>query len=404
MPREERATEQRIPIPVPPPGSEIIDIVFNVARGRILREQPRIGIEGFEQELGPASSSPINILRFRGSRGERRGEREGSIPRTSWVTVRGQGEQPELVKIVYRGRRSREARPLEPREEHDQILAVYAPAPGTCPDDADYLLSVAWTKPQTGPESMTLDPAGYASDLEALLHGAPDTPTTRYRKYFATLNLRTHPDLIETLPDAELPRAMKDDRNQWIGWLVAILHDRVVNRARAYVKSPDVPWKDTVGAGIERITELSRIQLQVADEWFGGDATPFREAFEMFANGALRLQLPNLAWTTQPSSGYFFYFAEFALLAMDQDVDAARWGQLAPTLVRAQHVFARVYPPAKPNEATFSSYRACNYDPLQVYSASELAQLEIDYPYVTEKDLRLGAGANAAQYLPAVLA
>jgi len=56
----------------------------------------------------------------------------------------------------------------------------------------------------------------------------------------------------------------------------------------------------------------------------------FEDAFEMFTNGELRLRLPeSRCLTTQPSSGLFFFFAEFALLCTAAGIETELWTRLA---------------------------------------------------------------------------
>ena len=64
----------------------------------------------------------------------------------------------------------------------------------------------------------------------------------------------------------------------------------------------------------------------------------------MFANGELRWHVQTVKRkATEASSGYFFLFAEFALTAIESDIDKSAWESLAPVMVRCQKIVERVY-------------------------------------------------------------
>jgi hypothetical protein len=97
------------------------------------------------------------------------------------------------------------------------------------------------------------------------------------------------------------------------------------------------------------------------------DLMRFEDAFEAFADGQLRLQLPSGMWSTQPSSGFYFYFAELALLAAEAKLDPpfgpSLWTTLAKVMIRTQETYCARYGPEKvlkPDRDT-SSYSACQY-------------------------------------------
>lgn len=132
----------------------------------------------------------------------------------------------------------------------------------------------------------------------------------------------------------------------------------------------------------------------------------------MFANGELRLQLPSKFWTTQPSSGFFFYWALYGFLAVQLGVPGhAQWEGLLPGLVAAQEIFARVYAPHGTSRH-LDNYRACNYDVRQVWTASEKLALREKYALFAAKladptktteglnDLAARMGANLTAACP----
>ncbi len=238
-------------------------------------------------------------------------------------------------------------------------------------------------------------PEGYLRQLRELIEMPIATPSQRYRKFFATYDANTHRVLIPAVaaPMLVLPGYASDTRLNDITDASSALTIGVFLRWKFPDASADFSEIDTTvepdyAAACEfvkdRIGQLSTLQLEFFAQLApGGDsdelAAASAEAFAHFANGSLRLQLKNKFWTTQPSSAFFFHFAQFAFAACKVDVpEHFQWQRILPGLVAAQEVFQRVY---RPNVQSphFDDYRACNYDVMQVYSTSEMNALAAKY-------------------------
>ena len=139
---------------------------------------------------------------------------------------------------------------------------------------------------------------------------------------------------------------------------------------------------------------LSALQLQLYSRY---SPSTIARASELFASGQLRTPLKDLAIACQPSSGYYFLFGEFALLAVDNGLCPAEWTALARVLLRTQPVFAKTDAPrAAPAKPGFGSYSSSNYCGLKM-TPQELAALERQYAAAV--DLAVKAGRNAKNHL-----
>ena len=315
------------------------------------------------------------------------------------VPVVAQGEAPELFKLIY------------VNAAGDPVI-VYTVEGDHCPESAQYYRAIIPLRTPMATPNAKRDPVvrnvgveEYMAELDALLSAAPSkAQTTPYRKYFRDLDASSSPPIIKYLT-----RDPHDPMLAAVGGLMTGLKNRLRHRLRAGAgKSPcpslrldeqDEQWGEMV----------SNTMLGLAREHFRSqqhqafDLAMFEDAFEMFANGELRLRLPSLPWTTQPSSGAFFLFAEFALLAISipclSKTDRDLWKSMLPTLVRCQRIFVRVYPTAEPSKAVFDSYSACHYSPLGVFSSLEKRALRECFASMTVEQLCSQATAHHREYL-----
>ncbi len=396
-----RLLEQVIPIPAPPRGAVVVDLVFNVTWATLVLNPPPHG-PGLRWDPELPKDHRYNVLRFRI---ENRGFWSSILP---WMgrpcaplqaTVYSFGGFLDLVKIIFRW-------------QNFSPIQVLLPIPGICWTDPDAYL----VPPNKTPLNLVMKAEDYYDEVENTLTSVPQdikgTKATRYRKYFAELNRETHEALLgvreqrgETVPNL-------DERRKAVDWLVrqGVLERRVKLRADGLKQTGSCPQAEPVDpVNHPSIRLMSDVQLQVIANYFGDvvvDAkarADFQEAYEMFANGDLRYQLATGAWTTQPSCGFYFFFAEFALLAIDIGASPKEWRQLAPSLVRTQPIFARVYRPANPDTANFDSYRGCNYSTMRIFTPSERQDLVAALPYPNEAALCAGAAQNAVDFLPGIL-
>jgi hypothetical protein len=137
------------------------------------------------------------------------------------------------------------------------------------------------------------------------------------------------------------------------------------------------------------------------------------DAFELFATGQLRLRTQSGFWSTQPSSGWYFYFAELALLGGEEGhvatalltpVERALWRSLANVLVRTQVLFTEAYaasrcpgvPPARVAAPFPEDYCGCALD-LGAVTGDRIRAVRAEYAALTFADLFDRAAANAEQ-------
>lgn len=259
--------------------------------------------------------------------------------------------------------------------------------------------------------SNTLDPVGFLDRLEAELGGLDPCREARRnaRRFFAALDQQANSFLLGALvARGQMHREDADQRRLVVKSIGNELRARIQQRCRAPDASRGTPWS-LEGRVFEPLAPkcraLSRLFLNLVERYLGASLPAFEQAFTWFANGDLRLALPGLApdplLTTQPSSGNFFLFGEFALLARDHGIEAERWRRLANVLVRSQRIFARVYAPADLAGATLASYSGRDYASHgKPFSGAELAELEREFDGA---DLDRAAARQAAQYLPGLL-
>ncbi len=240
----------------------------------------------------------------------------------------------------------------------------------------------------------------YLAALDAALIGP--SRCTRFRRYFAELDRQANLNLLPALvARGELSPSEAASRRRMVLWIVPLLRRRLQARARQLDprSRPGVPRELRAW-----VAALSRMQLEIADEFFVRrgtfDLEAFEDAHERFANGELRLRLPSGVWTTQPSSGYHFCFGEFALLALDERVHADRWRPLLNVLIRTQRIFARAYHPATPRKAVFESYRPTGYNPVRAWSITEKRSLAREFALLSPTAIRRSASRHAREYLP----
>jgi hypothetical protein len=132
----------------------------------------------------------------------------------------------------------------------------------------------------------------------------------------------------------------------------------------------------------------------------GLDLDSIEDAFEMFSNGELRVQLPSLAWACQPSSGMFFYFAEFATLCAAAGIEKDTWTAIANCMVRTQRVFCNVYRPTEPAPWNLLHYKAENYDAARTYTRLEKDILRRAFEGKSLDELTILHAAQIEEFAP----
>ncbi len=296
---------------------------------------------------------------------------------TTELEVRSAHEKLEVVSLV------------EYRSEARTVLS----SPGQpCLDTV-----LLWEQPLTG--AATLSVLDYLNGVEAALYVAEDGPRTDYRWFFFDLDRRTDLHLAATY----LSSTAKQQWNLNLATALSGLSKRFEHRLAehqqvtgSYSQLTDAP---TYATELQYFSTLflELFHLHFPDGLGGIDYPRVEEAFEMFANGELRLQLTGQhpAWSCQPSSGYYFFFAELALMCVELGIDVAVWQELVNVLVRTQRIYTDVYPVADPDTAVLGGYSACAYQEARSWSCSEKASLRELFAGKTLDQLAVAAAQNA---------
>jgi hypothetical protein len=259
------------------------------------------------------------------------------------------------------------------------------------------------------PQARVFDHAEYQRVMQRVLAALPPSAFTRAREFFHALDRHTEPDLVKSNP-FPTPTAVEGKRVLAAAQFVRRgLDVRMSARMREHRATPfrSTPFADPLSfrPSVQRVSDVFlRLLWQHFPDGRGGlDLAAVEEAFELFATGELRLRLDELdVWTTEPSSGAFFLFGEFALLATECDVEPALWTRLANVMVRAQELFCRTYPvgAARPRLADYS---VAAHAPDGRPSPSERAALRALYAGLTHEELSLAAMRNLERYAPGEL-
>jgi len=179
--------------------------------------------------------------------------------------------------------------------------------------------------------------------LSAYLGAHPNDPKGGALAYFW--------DLEQATARTYLLEDRRPDVNRQVEALEVVLRRRLMQR-REYGARLAVP-------DAAALADLSALQLQIVRKHFarsasghdGHGATPtfdvraFEEAFILFATGQLWDTNDSLLWYCKPDSAYFFFFAEFALAAIEYGQDSREWAGILPVLVTAQPAYVTVFEP-----------------------------------------------------------
>lgn len=146
----------------------------------------------------------------------------------------------------------------------------------------------------------------------------------------------------------------KQQRSDDVNAVVALLLTRRDLRAsEALAGNVPAPNPLAPGALRDSVLRLSVGQLSMFREYFsdgagGIDFEAIDRCFMRFANGELRSPRASeqVLGVGEPNGGYFFLFAEFALLCIDSGIETALWTRALRSFAAAQEVFMHVYRPA----------------------------------------------------------
>ena len=174
--------------------------------------------------------------------------------------------------------------------------------------------------------------------------------------FFAQFDLRSLPATAILGIPAHPNVADKQKRTEQVELVVKALVDRRNERAKLAADGKVMgarPVSKTSQPDLHAAVQaLSTMQLELFREYFGSARIPvsipgFMTCFERFANGQLRSPHPAFAGAGvgEPEGGFFFLFAEFAMLCVDTRIDWRIWEQTLPSLIAPQEIFMHVYHP-----------------------------------------------------------
>jgi hypothetical protein len=323
----------------------LVDAVFDPTRGVPHRSQWGTTSTHLPPFLGRIEADQErvrrNVVRYRVA--PDRWVESASIPMLS------QGEPSEFVKYVLRDRTGRVTRILQ-RPFHPGLQQLVTIACPECdPDDP----------------ALEIDARAYIDEVKSELKKPGSN--RKLQRFFARLNLHTSVTLWERLVEQAgrpiekylEPKLVRDwqEMQEMIGGRMSVLYGRLAAR---------VSGAPSAGQGSDPdMQEIVRVQATLFRSL---SAALLEEAFEKFANGELRLPLPRLgAIAVQPSSGFYFLWGEFWMLAhelgglgVDRD-QILRWAKL---LVRTQEIYALSYAPTTNvpvGQRNTSTYSANNF-------------------------------------------
>ncbi len=181
--------------------------------------------------------------------------------------------------------------------------------------------------------------------LVAALERTHGSAAKRARRYFARIEATfdTH-----HVPYSDV-RVPGTSRHEWISAileLMAVLSERL--RRRAWGAGGALPaltlgQRRTVRLTARLLRSIASASFDAFDDW--------RAAMERYANGELRYAYavarhdgPDERYVAcEPDSSFHALWAEFALLALEIDADAAHFRAALPTLVATMQIYGAVY-------------------------------------------------------------
>ena len=254
-------------------------------------------------------------------------------------------------------------------------------------------------------ETVLEDPLRLFEARREAIERTVDPEVKKYQLFYWHYDHETHPRLIPENPD--IPEEEKIRRRSIIVQTAPVLSRRVIERARIagtggtpdpgeLPQVPDPSW----------VEYLSELQLGIMRQYLPDgyqeiDVTAFREAFEMFTNGELRVEVVDGVWNSEPDSAFEFSFAEFAFVAIDNGVDVGEWSSLLNALVMSQEIFTRVYKPDLPSPYFYGDYVSTNFAPEKQIDSTFKRRLREQYEGKSAGELTEQAGKNAFAAFPA---
>jgi hypothetical protein len=254
-------------------------------------------------------------------------------------------------------------------------------------------------------ETVIEDPVRLFQARRNVIEQIVDPKIKKYQLFYWHFDRETHPQLIPNNP--EIPEDEKLKRRSIIIQTAPILSMRVLERAAiAQNGRTPQPGELTPVSDDSGLDYLSKLQLGIMREYLPDgnyviDLEAFTEAFEMFANGELRVEVVNGVWNSEPDSAFEFSFAEFAFAAIENNIDAEEWSSLVNGLVMSQETFTQTYKPDVPPPFFYSDYHSTNFAPEKQVDMPFKQQLRAEYEGKSAGELAEQAGKNAFDAFPA---
>jgi hypothetical protein len=254
-------------------------------------------------------------------------------------------------------------------------------------------------------ETVLEDPLRLFEARREAIERTVDPEVKKYQLFYWHYDHETHPRLIPE--NSDIPEEEKIRRRSIIVQTAPVLSRRVIERARIAGTggTPD-PGELPQVSDPSWVEYLSELQLKIMRQYLPDgyqeiDVMAFREAFEMFTNGELRVEVVDGVWNSEPDSAFEFSFAEFAFVAIDNGVDVGEWSSLLNALVMSQEIFTRVYKPDLPSPYFYGDYVSTNFAPEKQIDSTFKRRLRERYEGKSADELTEQAGKNAFAAFPA---
>lgn len=225
----------------------------------------------------------------------------------------------------------------------------------------------------------------------------PPGDTGAVRQFFIEYDLRFLPsdEQLGIPANQAMAKLEKDARTADIEAVLPVLQRRLLERYEAALARKELAAKSLPASVITAARRLSAAQLELYRDFFDDGAGGLRldevqNAFVAFANGELR-EPARGAGAGEPNSPAYFLFAEFALACIESKIDEELWGQLLPTLVKTQELFAQVYHPRATTpdaEGLLARYSWENFDPISQANAARKHWLRNRYDRKSLRELK----------------
>jgi len=254
-------------------------------------------------------------------------------------------------------------------------------------------------------ETVIEDPVRLFAARREAIERTVDPEVKKYQLFYWHYDHETHPRLILENPD--IPEDEKPKRRSIIVQTAPILARRVLERAEIAEngRTPE-PGELTPVPDVSWVEYLSELQLGIMREYLPNgyrdiDVAAFTEAFEMFSNGELRVEVMDGVWNSEPDSAFEFSFAEFAFVTIENNVHSGEWSSLLNSLVMSQEIFTQTYRPDLPLPFFFGDYLSTNFAPEKQVDTAFKRQLREQYEGKGVDELAEQAGKNAFAAFPA---